>query len=165
MKKQYGFYFDADRCVKCWSCEIACQQWHGIKAGTIKLRRVVEVTTGTFPKVNRTFLSLSCKHCAKAPCAAACPTGAISRRIEDGIVLVDSQKCIGCHSCFDACPFGIPQYGEDGTMRKCDMCLDLLEQGREPICAATCPTRALRWGTMGEHSKLVYQKTANKLKR
>jgi anaerobic dimethyl sulfoxide reductase subunit B len=163
LKTQYGFYFDSDRCIKCKACEIACKQWHGIKAGTVKLRRVVEVTAGSFPDVKRTFLSLSCKHCAKAPCVAACPTGALSKRTEDGIVVVDRQKCIGCRTCLDACPFGVPQYDEDGIMRKCDMCLDRLEQGRKPICSETCPTGALHWGTMDELSDFTTLKTANKI--
>jgi anaerobic dimethyl sulfoxide reductase subunit B (iron-sulfur subunit) len=163
MNARYGFYFESDRCIKCWSCEIACKQWHGIKAGTIKLRKVVEVATGTFPEVSRKFYSLTCRHCAKAPCAAACPSGAISRRIEDGIVVVDSSQCIGCRSCFDACPFGIPQYDEDGTMRKCDMCLDRVEMGQKPICVATCPTRALKWGTMEELSDFATRKFARKV--
>jgi anaerobic dimethyl sulfoxide reductase subunit B (iron-sulfur subunit) len=163
MSKQYGFYFDSNRCIKCWSCEIACLQWHGIKAGTVKYRRVVEVTTGMFPDVTRTFLSLSCMHCAKAPCIEVCPAGAISKRLEDGIVVVDRNKCIGCHSCLEACPFGIPQYGEDGTMQKCDMCLERVEKGQEPICAATCPTQALRWGTLEELSENAIKKAAVKL--
>lgn len=165
MSEQYSFYFEPDRCIKCWACEIACKQWHGIKAGTIKLRKVTEVTQGTFPSVTRTFLSISCRHCAKAPCAAVCPTGAIIKRVEDGIVLVDDTKCIGCHSCLDACPFGIPQFDEDGTMRKCDMCLDRLEQGQQPICAATCPVHALHWGTVQEMSEFATQKAAQKLAR
>jgi anaerobic dimethyl sulfoxide reductase subunit B len=163
MNKRFGFSFEADRCLKCWSCEVACKQWHEIKAGSVKLRRVVEVTIGTFPDVKRTFLSLSCRHCAKAPCAAACPTHAISQRVEDGIVIVDSQKCIGCRTCLDACPFGVPQYVEDGTMRKCDMCLDRLAQGQKPICAETCPTQSLHWGTLEELSQMASIKAANKL--
>ena len=146
MNKQYGFYFESGRCIKCWACEIACQQWKGIPAGTIKLRKVVEETTGTFPEVVRKFFSLSCRHCADAPCAAACPEEAITKRKEDGIVVVDRDKCTGCKACFDACPYDIPQFDEDGKMQKCDMCLDRLQKGQEPICAATCPTRALRWG-------------------
>ena len=97
MKKQYGFYHDSERCIKCFACEVACKQWHGIKAGTIKLRKVVEVTTGTFPDVKRTFQSISCIHCVKPACIEACPEGAISKRVEDGIVIVDSSKCTGCH--------------------------------------------------------------------
>lgn len=165
MSKQYSFYFESDRCIKCWACEIACKQWHGIKAGTVKLRRVTEVTRGTFPDVTRTFISATCRHCAKAPCAMVCPTGAITRRIEDGIVLVDKEKCIGCRDCLDACPFGIPQFNEDGIMQKCDMCLDRIEHGQQPICAATCPVQALHWGTVREMTELASQKAAEKMAR
>jgi len=163
LKTQYGFYFDSERCIKCKACEIACKQWHGIKAGTVKLRRVMEVTSGAFPDVKRHFFSISCRQCAKAPCITACPNGAISKRAEDGIVVVDRQKCIGCRTCLDACPFGVPQYGEDGTMQKCDMCLDRLEQGQKPICAETCPTGALHWGTVEELSESATLKAANKI--
>jgi anaerobic dimethyl sulfoxide reductase subunit B (iron-sulfur subunit) len=163
MKKQYGFCFESDRCLKCWACEIACKQWHGIKAGTYKLRKVVEVTNGAFPDVKRTFISSSCRHCSKPPCAAACPTGAISQRDEDGVVLVDDEKCIGCYACLEACPFGAPQFDTDGLMHICDMCLDRLEKGQKPICAETCPTGALHWGTLEELSDLTNKKAANKM--
>jgi len=163
MSKQYGFYLEPDRCLKCWACEIACKQWKGIKAGTVKLRRVTEVSTGTYPDVKRTFLSLSCSHCARTPCAAVCPTGAITKRAEDGIVIVDKEKCIGCHYCSEACPFGVPQFDEDGTMQKCDMCLDRLKNGQPPICAATCPTQALHFGTLQELAELSSRKIAKKL--
>ncbi len=141
----YRFSFDPERCLKCYACEIACQQWHGIKAGTFKLRKIAEITEGTFPDVKRTFLNLSCRHCKKAPCASACPTGAIIQREADGIVTVDREKCNGCQACFEACPYGVPQFDEKGLMHKCDMCLDRLENGQSPICAATCPTGALQW--------------------
>ena len=128
----YHLSFDPERCLKCYACEIACQQWHGIEAGTVKLRQVTEITTGIFPTVTRTFLSLACRQCMDAPCAAACPTGAITQRAEDGIVVVDRQKCDGCRACFEACPFGVPQFDEEGLMRKCDLCIDRLEKRTDP---------------------------------
>jgi anaerobic dimethyl sulfoxide reductase subunit B len=163
VNKQYGFSFNSQRCLKCWACELACQQWHGIKAGGLKLRRVEEVTRGAFPEVTRNFLSLSCRHCARPRCLAACPAGAINKRDFDGIVLVDSSKCTGCQACLEACPFGIPQFGTDGTMQKCDMCLDRIEKGQTPICAATCPTRALQWGKIEELTNQAFWKTVQNM--
>lgn len=143
--KRYTFSFNADRCIKCWACEVACQQWKGIQPGTVKLRKVTEETEGIFPNVMRKFSSETCRHCADAPCAAACTENAISIREEDGIVVVDPEKCNGCRVCFKVCPYDIPQFDEAGKMQKCDMCLDRIQNGQEPICAATCPTMALRW--------------------
>jgi anaerobic dimethyl sulfoxide reductase subunit B len=162
LKTRYGFYFDADRCIKCKSCEIACKQWKNIPAGTIKLRRVEEVNSGTFPDVQRHFLSLSCRHCAKPACIEACPTEAITQRL-DGIVTVDQDKCNGCRVCLEACQFGAPQFDQDGMMRKCDMCLDRIEIGQTPICAATCPTQALRWGTTQDLAALASRRAARKI--
>ncbi|MGD1120294.1 MAG: 4Fe-4S dicluster domain-containing protein [Dehalococcoidales bacterium] len=162
MSKQYIFYHDPERCIKCFACEVACKQWHGIKAGTIKLRKVEEVTAGSFPDVKRTFHSISCMHCVKPRCIGACLQGAISKREEDGIVIVDTNKCNGCRSCLEACPIGIPQFDEDGIMRKCDMCLDRMGNGQQPLCVATCPTQALKWGTIKELSDFANKKSHRK---
>jgi anaerobic dimethyl sulfoxide reductase subunit B (iron-sulfur subunit) len=162
LKTQYGFYFDTKICIKCKSCEVACKQWKGIKAATVKLRRVEEITEGVFPDVKRHFFSVTCRHCAGAPCIKVCPSGAILKR-SDGIVIVNQDDCIGCNACLDACPFGIPQFDEDGLMQKCDMCLDRIENGQTPMCAATCPTQALRWGTLEELSSFAVRKAAKKL--
>jgi len=160
-KKQYLMYHNTDRCIKCYACEVACKQWHGIKAGTIKLRRVEELTQGNFPDVRRVFRSVSCLHCIEPACVEACPQGAISKREEDGIVVVDNYKCNGCRSCLEACPFAIPQFDENGKMRKCDMCLDRIETGQKPVCVATCPTEALKWGTLEDLSKTAARKASN----
>jgi Fe-S-cluster-containing dehydrogenase component len=102
-------------------------------------------------------------HCGKPACMAVCPVDAISKRAADGIVVVDSTKCIGCHSCSAACPFGVPQYGEDGTMQKCNYCLDRLLQNKEPACVESCPPKALRAGTMDALSELASGKTARRM--
>jgi anaerobic dimethyl sulfoxide reductase subunit B len=162
LKTQYSFYFDSNRCIKCKACEIACKQWKGIEAGTYKLRRVEEITEGVFPDVRRHFFSVTCRHCAKAPCLEVCPTKAIVKR-PDGIVIVNQDDCIGCKACLDACPFGIPQFSEEGLLQKCDMCLDRIENGQIPMCAATCPTQALRWGILEELLSLAGMNAVKKL--
>lgn len=148
MGKQLGFYVNAERCIKCWACEVACKQWNNIPAGGVARRKVHEVTTGTFPNVKRSFVSLSCMHCADAPCAAVCPSGAITKRPEDGIVVVDKSKCFGCHYCFMACPFGIPQYTDEG-MDKCDCCLGAgVAPGDAPHCVEACPMQCIEFGEL-----------------
>jgi len=149
MEKQYGFYFDSDRCVQCHACEVACKSWNEIELG-IRWRRVLELWTGTFPKVENKTLSFSCSHCEKPACADVCPSKAISKRAKDGIVVVDPGKCTRCRSCEAACPFHVPQYGRSGVMQKCNLCLEWIEQGKEPACVATCPGDALKWGPAAE---------------
>ena len=83
-------------------------------------------------------------------CIAACPTGAITKRAEDGIVVVDASVCNGCRECADACPYGAPQFGADGKMQKCNLCLDRLQAGKEPACVATCPGEALGCGPLDD---------------
>ena len=83
-------------CMGCHACEVACKQEHGLGVGP-RLVRVIEHSID--------FTPVYCHHCAKAPCKQACPVDAISRN-EQGIVLIDSDLCIGCRDCIEACPFG-----------------------------------------------------------
>lgn len=160
MGEQHGFFVDTTRCVKCYSCEIACQQWHGFKAATLLRRKVHETCEGTFPTVRRTFASFSCMHCEEPACVSVCPAQAVEKRASDGIVITYSQKCIGCRSCSLACPFDVPQYEEPRrTMDKCDACDSLgRKNGEEPHCVASCPTKALRFGRMSQLKILAEQK-------
>lgn len=160
MSSQYAFYVDTSRCIKCWACEVACKQWNGIEAATTARRTVQELDEGEFPAVKRTFISTACSHCEEPACMAACPAGAISKRDEDGGVVVDQEVCIGCQTCLGACPYGIPRYRPaDGKMDKCDMCATC---GRtpdgQPHCVATCPTKALHWGPIDEMGELAARK-------
>ena len=162
--RQYGFFVDTTRCIKCYSCEVACQQWHQMKAGTFMRREVHEECTGTFPDVKRRFTSLSCMHCEHPACVGVCPVGALSKRDEDGLVVVDKAKCIGCRSCALACPFDVPRYGDKKIMDKCDGCLSLGRRTDEaPRCVNTCPTRALQFGDLGEMDALAARKGGKRM--
>lgn len=149
---QLGFYFDQQRCTGCYTCVVACKQWNGVPPGPASWRRVSTMEEGRFPQVWVAHMSLSCCHCVKPACIPACPTRAISKREEDGIVLVDQDLCItGCRSCLNACPYDAPQFRDgDSKMEKCDFCLDRLEAGRKPLCVASCPLRALDAGPMDD---------------
>ena len=98
---QHGFYFDHKRCVKCHACEIACKTWNEVEIGP-RWREVVKVESGTFPNVKSMNVSMACMHCGDAPCRDACPVTAIIKRAEDGVVMVDQNKCIGCGFCVSA---------------------------------------------------------------
>lgn len=162
MSEQRGFLVDLSRCTACKACEIACKNRNKLSVGP-RLRRVNSLQRGKYPDVSVANLSMACMHCGKPACEAVCPTGAITKRSEDGIVVVDQEKCIGCHYCFFACPFGVPQYGADGTMVKCDLCKDFLEIGKEPACVSNCFYGALHSGTMEELAEIAAEKNAEKL--
>jgi Fe-S-cluster-containing dehydrogenase component len=152
MAEAFAFSHDPLRCINCRTCEIACKQWRGIGPGTVRLRRVYEVATGTFPAVTRTFHSVACQHCSDAPCIGACPPGAITRS-EDGVVVVDAARCDGCRRCLDACPLAAPQFEPtSGVLQLCDLCSDRLAEGKGPICAESCPTQALTFQARGRAS-------------
>lgn len=146
---QMGLYFDQTRCTGCYTCVVACEDWHDIDAGPVKWLRVRTIEDGKFPHVFLAFLVSQCYQCANPPCVLACPEGAIMKRDGDGIVVVDQKKCLGNNECLtlclNACPWDIPQFGaeENAKMQKCDFCLERLEQGQKPICVEACPAYAL----------------------
>ena len=92
------------------------------------------------------FSSDVCKHCEKAGCLEACPTGAIVRT-EFGGVFVQPDVCNGCSYCVVACPFGVVQRNpEDGRAFKCTFCYDRQKVGLHPACATACPTESIKFG-------------------
>lgn len=163
---QYGFYFDSARCVKCHACEVACKTWNEIELGP-RWREVVKIESGTFPNVKAMNVSMACMHCGDAPCRNACPVSAITKRVEDGIVVVDQNKCIGCGFCVWACPFNAPQLTTvSSKMEKCTFCQS---PGKErPLhlpraCEEICPTGAIITGPLAELAKVNREKAARRL--
>lgn len=157
---QMGFYFDQTRCTGCYTCIVACKDWHDVPAGPASWRRVATIEKGEYPDVFVAFLATSCYHCDQPACAAACPAEAITKRKKDGIVVVDQKKCLGkdqCDLCIQACPYEAPQFGAESNakMQMCNLCPDRLKEGKKPICVAGCPMRALDAGPL-EELKALY---------
>ncbi len=102
------------------------------------------------------FVFAPCYHCEKPLCQFACPNKAIYKEENYGAVLVRDELCRGERKCWKACPYGAPQFADDkaGTkMSKCNMCIDRLAQGQQPVCVLACPTRALDFGPMDKISQ------------
>jgi Fe-S-cluster-containing dehydrogenase component len=111
----------------------------------------------------------SCLHCETPACVTVCPTGASYKRAEDGIVLVDEDKCIGCKLCSWACPYGAREYSAvEGVMKKCTLCVDRIynthldEADRQPACVQACPTRARHFGDLGDPDSAVSKLVAER---
>lgn len=159
MAKQMAFYFDARACTACKACQAACMDRANL-AEEARWRRVVQYGGGSWVPVgnlmvpNHVFnyaLSISCMHCENPICVTVCPSTALYKRAEDGIVLVDPNKCIGCRYCEWACPYGAPQFDQvTGVMSKCDFCQDLLASGQNPACVDACVMRCLDYGDLSE---------------
>lgn len=150
MSKYYLFQ-DAKKCIGCHSCAIACKSYKRLPVGP-KISEVVTIgpkLVGGLPKAAFTFMP--CFHCENPWCVAACPTGAMQKRTEDGIVLVDPNLCVGCKSCMIACPWGAPQWNEEtGKVVKCDYCMERVDAGLKPACVTVCTTHCLLFGEAKE---------------
>ncbi|UCG54371.1 MAG: 4Fe-4S dicluster domain-containing protein [Dehalococcoidia bacterium] len=152
---QLSFYINQSRCTGCNTCVVACKDWHDVSAGPVSWIRIEAIEKGKYPNPFLAYLPYSCYHCAKPACIPACPSGAIYKRIQDGIVVVNRELCLGkdnCQMCLGACPYDAPQFGaeDNARMQKCDLCLEKWQEGKNPICVDSCPTRALDVSSMDE---------------
>ncbi|GAA4855298.1 4Fe-4S dicluster domain-containing protein [Luteimonas vadosa] len=194
-KKKLGLVIDLDTCVGCHACATSCKEWNaGGIAGPLtdenpygkdpsgvwfnrvhsyELAATEGCGAGAEPGPPQPEMTLhfprSCLHCETPACVTVCPTGASYKRAEDGIVLVDEDKCIGCKLCSWACPYGAREYSEvEGVMKKCTLCVDriyndkLPESEREPACVQACPTRARHFGDLGDPDSKVSRLVAER---
>ena len=187
---RYAMVLDLKRCVGCNACSVACKQEHGTPPGVL-YSRVITTESGEYPNTRLDYLPILCMHCEEPSCEEVCPTGA-THKLENGIVVVDADKCIGCRYCMVACPYnarffnyqenegyfpgGLTAYeaakaDQDnqivGVVEKCNFCLDRVEQGLDPACVVTCPAQARIFGDLddptSEVSKLLAAHPAKQL--
>lgn len=178
---RYGMVINTKHCVGCQACTIACLHKNGNPPGQY-YSKVLISESGIYPNVKINFQPVLCNHCTTAPCLTDCPVEGATYVDDNGIVLVDSEKCIGCGSCVLNCPYearvltsgmtgyfpeqGLTPYEEamqsvqvEGIVGKCDFCKDLLAQGQMPACVHTCVGNARVFGDLDDPesdvSKLV----------
>ena len=119
---------------------------------------VYPIVTGKYPDVNLCFYHVMCQHCDDAPCVAVCPTGASYQR-EDGIVLVDANKCILCGYCVTACPYAARKVNSiSRTIDKRTFCSHRVDRGLEPACVETCPSHARVFGDLDDPESEVHRR-------
>ncbi|MEJ7630430.1 MAG: 4Fe-4S dicluster domain-containing protein [Nocardioidaceae bacterium] len=157
---RYGFAIDHRTCIGCHACTVACKTEHQIPVGQFRTW-VKYVDSGTFPDSTRDFGVMRCNHCTDAPCIAICPTNALFKR-EDGIVDFDSDLCIGCKSCMQACPYdAIYIDKETNTAAKCNFCAHRVDNGLEPACVTVCPTQSIWVGDLDDPGSGISQLVAS----
>lgn len=173
---RYGMVINLNRCIGCHTCSVACKACNNLPKGMWWNRVLtvggeeIDTASGKLPNVQMQFIPVLCQNCDDPPCVKACPTGASYKRKEDGLVLIDADKCIGCRMCMVACPYNArsfnwkePEYSMDfavgdhdapahqyNTVEKCDRCVNRVARGEQPACVESCPANARIWGDLDD---------------
>ncbi len=160
---EYAVLVDPAVCIGCRACQVACKRWNNnpgeettfsnewtnppkLSYNTYTHIRFKLEHNETSGETKWRFFNWRCMHCEVPACAEACPVKAITK-YEEGPVVIEQNRCIGCKFCVSACPFGIPKVDSvSGKVSKCHMCFDRVPS-MEPACVQSCPTDALVFGT------------------
>ena len=156
----YGFVIDNRKCIGCHACTVACKSEFDVPIG-VNRTHVKYIEKGEFPNSTREFSVHRCNHCADAPCVEICPTTALHTRA-DGIVDFDNDRCIGCKSCMQACPYDALYIDPNThTAAKCNYCAHRIDGGYEPACVIICPVEAIISGDLDDPESNIAQLVAN----
>jgi Fe-S-cluster-containing dehydrogenase component/formate-dependent nitrite reductase membrane component NrfD len=150
---------DQQTCIGCHACTVACKSEHQVPLG-VDRTWVKYIEKGSWPDTRRFFSVMRCNHCTDAPCVEICPTSALFSR-DDGIVDFNTDRCIGCKSCMQACPYDA-LYIDPGenTAQKCNYCVHRVEVGLEPACVVVCPEQAIIAGDLDDPASRIAQMVA-----
>lgn len=172
-----SFFIDTTRCTACKGCQVACKQWHGLPAeettnrgsfqnpadlsfDTYKLVRMEEAVVGG--KLKWLFFPDQCRHCLEPPCemTADNPKAIFRDRATGAVIYTTHTKDLDTQAVIDSCPYNIPRAAKDGTLAKCDMCIDRVENGLLPACVKVCPTGTMNFGDRNEMLALAKKRLA-----
>lgn len=176
-KPHWGMVVDQERCLGCWSCAVVCKSENNVPLGGWWNRILTEGDDLDEPRTERgelrmDWVPLACQHCENAPCVKVCPVAATYHR-DDGIVMQDSDRCIGCRYCMIACPYGVRTFNWGkperptphetgmvaarplGTVEKCTLCVHRIDEGQVPSCVWSCPAQARIFGDLNDPNSRV----------
>ena len=168
-KHYYGMGIQVNKCIGCGKCIEACKEENGVPKEPFYFRTWVEryiikkdgevIVQSIDPRIDKIGNSVSekemmrsffvpklCNQCDNPPCVQVCPVGA-TFKTDDGVILVDSERCIGCRYCIQACPYGARYLNPaTSTADKCTFCYHRITKGLLPACVEVCPTQARIFG-------------------
>ena len=151
---KYGFLIDHRKCIGCHACTVACKSENEVPLGTFRTW-VKYIEKGEFPDTQRFFSVMRCNHCEDAPCITICPVTALFRR-DNGIVDFNGDRCIGCKSCMQACPYDALYINPNtNTAEKCNFCAHRVEAQLEPACVIVCPVQAIVSGDLDDSESRI----------